>query len=99
MLFIHFIVYYRKITLFSRNHQENRKKSATPQQITLKSSVNSKLLTINYPPSPAVPGPNRSKSVKIRAICGTRKRKEESERLPLVFKPPEEVPSSEDGFT
>ena len=32
--------------LFSRNHQENRRKSATHQQITRK--INRKLLTINY---------------------------------------------------
>ena len=37
-----------KITLFSRNHQENHKKSASYQQITKKSTVNYKLLTVNY---------------------------------------------------
>ena len=39
------------------------------------------------------------KSVEFREICGTRKRKEDSERLPPVFKSPEEVPSSEDRLT
>ena len=33
---------------FSRNHQENHKKSASYQQITTKSTVNYKLLTVNY---------------------------------------------------
>mgnify|MGYP007072587152 CR=1 FL=1 len=33
---------------FLRNHQENRKKSASYQQITTKSTVNYKLLTVNY---------------------------------------------------
>ena len=36
-----------KDTLFPRNHQDNHKKSATYQQITTKSTVNYKLLTVN----------------------------------------------------
>ena len=38
----------RKNTLFPRNHQENQKKSASYLQITTKSIVNYKLLTVNY---------------------------------------------------
>ena len=37
-----------KITHILRNHQENHKKSATYHQITTKSTVNYKLLTVNY---------------------------------------------------
>ena len=33
---------------FLRNHQENHKKSVSYQQITTKSTVNYKLLTVNY---------------------------------------------------
>ena len=33
---------------FLRNHQEKSKKSASYQQITTKSTVNYKLLTVNY---------------------------------------------------
>ena len=43
-----FIYLAAKITLFSRNHQENHKKSVSYQQITTKSTVNYKLLTVNY---------------------------------------------------
>lgn len=43
----------------------------------------------------------RTEQVQIcgSGICGNRKRKEESERLPSVFKPPEEMPSSEYWLT
>ena len=33
---------------FFHNHQENHKKSASYQEITTKSTVNYKLLTVNY---------------------------------------------------
>ena len=39
------------------------------------------------------------KSVEFCEICGTRKRKEDSERLSPVFKPPKEVPCPEDWLT
>ena len=49
----------RKSTLFSRNHQENQKKSATYHQIATKSTVNNKLLIVNYKlPSPGDPIPH-----------------------------------------
>ena len=43
--------------------------------------------------------PSRFKFVGICKICGTRKRKEDSERLPPVFKSPEEMPCPEDRLT
>ena len=46
-----------------------------------------------------IPEPSRFKFVGICKICGTRKRKEDSERLPPVFKSPEEVPCPEDRLT
>ena len=46
-----------------------------------------------------IPEPSRFKFVEICKICGTRKRKEDSERLSLVFKPPKEVPCPEDRLT
>ena len=46
-----------------------------------------------------IPEPSRFKFVGICKICGTRKRKEDSERLSPVFKPPKEVPSSKDRLT
>ena len=46
-----------------------------------------------------IPARIGQRSVEFCEICGTRKRKEDSERLPPVFKPPEEVPSSKDRLT
>ena len=43
--------------------------------------------------------PSRFKFVGICKICGTRKRKEDSERLSPVFKSPEEVPYPKEWFT
>ena len=44
---------------FLRNHQENHKKSVSYQQITTKSTVNYKLLTVNYKLlSPGGPSPH-----------------------------------------
>ena len=46
-----------------------------------------------------IPARIGQKSVEFCEICGTRKRKEDSERLPPVFKSPEEVPCPEDRLT
>ena len=46
-----------------------------------------------------IPEPSRFKFVGICKICGTRKRKEDSERLSPVFKSPEEMPCPEDRLT
>ena len=46
-----------------------------------------------------IPARIGQKSVEFCEICGTRKRKEDSERLSPVFKSPEEMPCPEDRLT
>ena len=52
-----------KITLFSRNHQEIRKKSACYQKITAKSTINCKL-------QPAIPQAVPARTNMARPLIG-----------------------------